>query len=77
MVLSSQHLAAAPKLVKNATTAAAALAALTIVLRYILNSKTKRALITDFRKVGKPVSARGIVEYDPDEYDVVIIGGGT
>lgn len=72
----SGHLAIAPKLVKNASTTVAAIAALTIVLRFILSSKTKKTLITDFRQLAKPITGRAS-EYDPDEYDVVIIGGGA
>jgi len=56
-----------------------ALAIIAIVVRLLslrLGANTQSKLITDLGRVGRRVQ-RCQGEYDPNEYDVVIIGGGT
>lgn len=63
----------------SSTTSIAAVAALTIVLRYLFSLRRRESShITDFRLIGKQVAGNRLRQsYDFDEYDVVIIGGGT
>ena len=55
---------------------AAASAALILVLRYLYNKKANATPFGDPAKIARRLRARD-EEYDFDEYDVVIVGGGT
>ncbi|KAI0787497.1 GMC oxidoreductase [Fomes fomentarius] len=57
-------------------TLAAASVALLVVLRYLYNKQSKASPFGDPAKIARRIRARDD-EYDFDEYDVVIVGGGT
>lgn len=58
-------------------TLAAASVALLVVLHYLYNKKAAKAgPFGDPTKIARRIRARND-EYDFDEYDVVIVGGGT
>ncbi|KAH9847494.1 GMC oxidoreductase [Lenzites betulinus] len=66
-----------PRVVHPIATASALLVAAGIVLRHLYAKSPYTAFVKDTAKAAKRVGGGRHDEYDFDEYDVVIIGGGT
>ncbi len=58
----------------TAVRTSAVVGVLLLVLRYWTAKAKETRLITDFAEVGRRVKHEG--EYNEDEYDVIIVGGG-
>lgn len=65
------------RLMENKKRAAIGSLALVIILRHVL-SKKRSKFISDFSRLAQETkAATGDSRYDFDEYDVIIVGGGT
>ncbi|KZT02285.1 GMC oxidoreductase [Laetiporus sulphureus 93-53] len=67
---------AVAKALRTVLATTAVLGALRVVLRHLFSNKTVPKVISDPGRVGRQVKSSED-QYDPEEYDVVIVGGGT
>lgn len=74
-----EKLKAIVPLLQKRTTSIAAIAVLTVILRFLFASKRRKVThVTDFNSIAKQVAGSSTSHGHPsDQYDFIIIGGGT